>query len=241
MIEDEEQFKKFLDILPDLEKDEIYFCSLSARQKYLDDKEREYYGLGRTEMFSREIARSKHGLYLTLAKMKKSLLYRKTNLGLDIPKKCLVTYININPSSSIKAFMNFNKDMSKNMLNIFMAERNNKIANYESFIRIPTKLMNCIQKAQSRKYFIDIDCDAEDITIVNNIIKSLINNKVIFHIIETKSGYHILIQKNTLNKEVRLYELVKETNNKCKEVIFNKNYMIPVPGTLQAGKLVRII
>ena len=59
MIVDQEQYDAFIEWLPELQHDETYFLSLSARNKYLTDEEREFYGLGRTEMFSRFVARDK--------------------------------------------------------------------------------------------------------------------------------------------------------------------------------------
>jgi hypothetical protein len=54
-IYDEEQIRKFVSTLSPLKKDEVYFVSMSARNKYLTDEERRTYDLGRTEMFAREL------------------------------------------------------------------------------------------------------------------------------------------------------------------------------------------
>ena len=56
MIEDRKHFEKFISKLPTLRMDEVSFISLSARNKYLTNEERLTLGLGRTEMFGREIA-----------------------------------------------------------------------------------------------------------------------------------------------------------------------------------------
>jgi len=118
MIANKEQFDRFIDILPDLEKDEVYFVSLSARNKYLTEDERKEFSLGRTEMFSREIARDKSGLYYVMNKLKASLEYRRTKNGKEIPSKSLVVYANINPSSTIKAYQSFKQEMDKQIDNI---------------------------------------------------------------------------------------------------------------------------
>lgn len=241
MIVDKAEFEKFYNILPELEKDELFFCSLSARNKYLSQEERDLYGLGRTEMFSREVCREKKHLYFMFEKLQASLSYRKTKAGLTIPEKSLVTYMNINPSSAIKAFMLFQKEMNEEFYQIYSASISKKQANYEATIRLPQKLMNCIQRCKSRRYFIDIDCDVDNLEIIYPIIEGLNNHGIIHYVIKTKSGFHILILKDSLKKEFKLHELISESNKNCKEVRFNSNEMIPVPGTLQAGALVYFV
>ena len=49
-----EELERFINYLPQLDKDELWFASLSARNKYLTEDERTYYCLGRSEMFARE-------------------------------------------------------------------------------------------------------------------------------------------------------------------------------------------
>ena len=58
IIYSEDELKWFFDhCVPSLKKDEVFFCSLSARNKYLTEEERETLGLGRTEMMSKTIIR----------------------------------------------------------------------------------------------------------------------------------------------------------------------------------------
>lgn len=67
------------------------------------------------------------------------------------------------------------------------------------------------------------------------------------HIIEIRSGFHALIEKeflkfnyvkivNELNDEVQ-----KELGKEHVEIVKNKNNMIPSPGTLQAGFPVKFL
>jgi lysophospholipase L1-like esterase len=86
LIKDREEFNKLISILPDLNKDEVYFISLSARNKYLTMDERKEYSLGQTEMFGREIAQSKEKLYdYTIKKLEATLSYKTTRNGKPIP------------------------------------------------------------------------------------------------------------------------------------------------------------
>lgn len=248
MIIDYEMYNKFLDILPELERDEVYFISLSARNKYLTKEERLEYSLGRTEMFSREIAQSKEELtHIIKNVLPAKLSYKTTNNGKLMPEKALVVYININPSSMIKAYQYFQKKMNKEVYEIFFAQVHEKESNYQGVLRAKRFLMNEVQKATSRRYFIDIDYDLQNDKYVNLFSGKLLQAGVKFSIIETQGGYHFLIIKDSLKNigNFRLHELVKKHDIIAKElngeVIFNNNQMVPIPGCLQAGKLVRII
>lgn len=247
LIIDKEQFNKFIEILPDLKNDECYFVSLSARNKYLTKEEREFYALGRTEMFARNIVRSKEDFEYVLSKLESSLQYKLTKSKQKIPEKALVVYVNINPSSMVKAYFNLMNEMNKELLDINMALQNGKIPNYSGIHFLDRKLMNCIQTSRSRKVFVDIDFDIKNDSIVKEFLNILCDNFIIFHTIKTKSGYHVLINLDSMkDKKFNLNQSVNDLNNIVKdlengEVIINSNAMWPVPGTLQAGELVKFI
>ena len=247
MIIDKNQFDRFIEILPELKNDEIYFISLSARKKYLTEEERVYYSLGRTEMFGRTLVKSKDNFYYAMKKLKSILEYKYTKNHKKIPVESLVVYININPSSMIKASEMFINEINKELFQILQASQNKKQVNYKGFLNMERKLMNCIQKSKSTRHFIDIDIDSNDPSYVTKLKELLTKANIIHYIIKTQGGWHVLIVRETLNnKNIRLHELITDLDNIAKdsnkgEVIFNKNQMIPVPGTLQANKLVEII
>ena len=89
LIKDRKQFDRFLELVPDLEKDEVYFISLSAMNKYLTYKEREKYALGRTEMFGRTVVKSKEDFDFAFKKLETNLLYKTTKNGMQIPEKSI--------------------------------------------------------------------------------------------------------------------------------------------------------
>ena len=254
LIQDEKQFNKFVDFLPELKTDEVYFISLSARNKYLTEEERKKYSLGRTEMFGRCIAKSKEQLKdYTIKKLESVLSYKTTKNGSKIPEKALVTYININPSSMIKAYMLFQKEMNKQVAEVMQALQNNKEPNF-SYINIQDRvLMNCIQKSSGTKTFIDIDCDTKESHVINFIQDTLNASLIHYLIIETHGGFHFLIKKDTIptkkqktvTKSFNLQKLCTDaqalSEQKKVEVMINGNAMVPVPGTCQANFLVRMI
>jgi len=245
LIKDREQFNKFLDILPKLKNDEVYFISLSARNKYLTKDERTFYSLGQTEMFGREIAQTKEKLAdYTLRKLEANLYSKRTRNGKEIPEKSLVCYINVNPSSMVKAYFQFQKEMNKQISEITIALQNGKDPNY-SFVNIQTReLMNCIQKSTGTKHFIDIDCDTKEPEVTELIVIELNNANIKYHIIETHGGYHFLLHKDTMPQKFNLKNVCQKASgispNKA-EVMINGNGMVPVPGTMQSDFLVRMV
>ena len=245
LIQSQSQFDKFMAIMPELKNDEVYFISLSARNKYLSKEEREFYSLGQTEMFGREIAQTKEKLKdYTIRKLESNLYSKRTRNGKIIPEKSLVCYMNVNPSSMVKAYFQFQKEMNRQIAEITIALQNGKEPNY-SFVNIQSReLMNCIQKSTGTKYFIDIDCDTKELEVLDFMIFTLNDNDMEYHIIETHGGYHFLLHKDTIPQKFNLKDLCQKasviSSNKA-EVMINGNAMIPVPGTMQSDFLVRFI
>jgi|GEM_PF-2215419 len=264
LIKDKKEFEKFVNLLPDLKNDEVYFVSLSARNKYLTDKEREKYGLGRTEMFARTIVKRKEDWEFSMNKLATNLLYKTTKTGMKIPEKALVVYANINPSSMIKAYSMFRADMNRELEQVTQSAIKGNKTNFDHFIKAERKLLNCVQKSRSYKYFIDIDFDIKDPEILNmflgtirdgvlNFFKDLVKFKEMINVIKTHGGFHLLIKRDlmdTINLVLKdlgynFNDLVNGAHKKAKEengeVVFNKNAMVPVCGTLQAGTLVKFM
>jgi len=254
LIVDKTEFDKFIDIMPELKNDEVYFISLSARAKYLSKEERLEFSLGQTEMFGREVAQTKEKLKdYTMRKLEANLYSKRTRNGKEIPEKSLVCYININPSSMVKAYFQFQHEMNRQIAEITIALQNSKDPNY-SFVNIQQReLMNCIQKSTGTKHYIDIDCDTKEPEVVAFITKTLVDAKIQFHTIETRGGFHFLLEKDTIPSKykgtvTRSFNLQKLCDDARKlsslekiEVMINKNAMIPVPGTRQSDFLVRMI
>jgi hypothetical protein len=250
IIYDENAIKMFLSLLPELKGDEVRFVSLSARNKYLTDEEKLKYQLSKTEMFFRKIIRNDDHFLNTIKKMDAIIPAYKTKSGLQMPKKASVCYFNINPSSTIKAYNMFIHNMSKFQHELLMASLNSKCIDtmMTKMKRGDIEYLNCIQKSRGSKHFIDIDFDIDkhrDIDILNDFTDILFKENVVYYIIETHGGFHVLIKLNTLSNKFNLYKHIKHFDKIIKskgkgEVIINKNAMIPLPGTYQAGFKVKL-
>jgi hypothetical protein len=253
IIYDEEELKKFFDILPPLKSTEVFFVSLSARNKYLTKELQTYYGLGRTEMFEKRIIRYRdwERLLRTLRKFETAAGSYLTKKGLNIPDRCITCYININPSDTLKAYKEFNQTMTEYMYELaHCATDNRDLDNISKRInKMDNLLMTCYQKNRGTKHFIDIDFDIPKSNeifweFISHFTYHLDDNNVKYHVIDTHSGYHVLLERDTV--KFNFTELINPLNKKAKnlynsEVVLNKNEMIPIPGTLQGNYEVRFI
>lgn len=241
-IYDEEQVKHFHSLLSPLKDDEAYFVSLSARNKYLTQEERLAIDLGRTEMFARKLV--KRSDYETFIRILRT--YEVNDGGytsrsnIPLPEKCIVLYANINPVSGMKALKEFYEKSTQLLFDLATDKEAGK-----RLASLDTELMNCYQRAKGTRTFLDIDFDIPEIDLVKDVCSDLKNHNVIYHIIKTKSGFHVLVQRDTL--KYNYTEVVKKANDEAikkyghAEVVVNTNEMVPIPGCTQAGHQVSII
>jgi len=256
------ELKYFYDnILPPLNKTDVYFVSLSARNKYLTEEEREILGLGRTEMICKAIVRKQEWMRFlrTIRKYECHIDGYTTKNGYTIPAKCIIIYININPANTLQAISNFKKVLSEyetEIASIALNDRSNSNNISERLNKIDNSLMTAYQQSTGTKYWIDIDCDVNKVfkPHENKVLKSKMKELGLktYWWIDTKSGYHLLVNRDELKFDPRIltsviYEEYYKLMNRLKldyghtEVIVNKNAMIPLPGTWQGGHAVTIL
>ncbi len=257
IVYDEDEVKWFFEnVLPELSPTEVYFLSLSARNKYLSKSEREFYEFGRTEMFQKTVVRKRNWekFIRSIYKLECNEKGYTTKNNLPIPQKTIVCYININPSDTLVALKKFSDLL--NEYNLEMASLLHKGGDKENFFnrlnKIDNNLLTYYQQATGTKHYIDIDIDLKnkDERIIQE-ISSYVESRGItrYFWIDTRSGYHLLVKKEEVKfniNEVSNYALAFATSNgifnpETDEIIVNKNAMIPVPGTLQGGYQVRIL
>lgn len=257
-------------ILPPLLPTEVYFLSLSSRNKYLTEEEKKVYELGRNEMFAKTIVRDStwERFIRAIRRLECDERGYTTKNDMPIPQKSLVCYININPSNTIKALNEFNKITNEYMFELANTAIGGK--DQENILnrinKIDNNLMTCYQTATGTKYWIDFDLDVSkawkpynDPTITQWLEAKGIT-KGHYYWIATKSGYHLLLDKQKI--KFNPFQLVELLTNRyandfieytlkycpeqypgaCKfEIIKNDNAMIPMPGTFQGEYPVRII
>lgn len=257
LIHDENEVKWFFDhVMPPLTDTECYFLSLSARNKYLSPEEREELELGRTEMFEKRIIRERswEKFIRTLRKLECDERGYTTKNNSPIPSKSLVCYLNINPSNTVKAIAEFQKLLNEYFIEAssiaFEKSDNTNLA--KRFNKLDNNLMTYYQQATGTRHWIDFDLalpkDTETLYSLDHMLQ--LQGLSHYYWISTKSGYHLLLPKSqlTFNPQVLVDSMcwvIEEEQQLCKkgeyEVIYNKNAMIPLPGTYQGGHKVTVI
>jgi hypothetical protein len=246
----EDELKKFFDIVvPPLNNKEVYFTSLSARNKQLTEEERILYSLGRTEMFERKTIREKDWLKFkrTIYKYETSENAMTGREGMPLPSKCLIIYFNINPCDMVKAYRTFMDNMNENLFNLLSGGGSGD----GYFKRIDRELMNAIQKSTGTRHYIDIDIDVKDKytlpfkQFLEAFLQELKIKEVEYFVVETKNGYHILLKKESIHFNYNhLIDLARidaaDGILGIKEIEHNSNGMIPLPGCLQGDFPVKV-
>lgn len=238
-IRNENEFLKFVEILPDLKDGEAFFLCLAARGKYLSEEERKVLGFKPDKMFSHQIVTDKKYLKYYVEKSLHMLSF-KTKEGKQIPEKASVVYFGINPISLLKGYLIFQTNINTSIVE--QSLNDNPQFSYTN--NIVSKLYSSLQIARSRNIYLDIDIDSTDFNSISILLEALDKQKdIVYHIIKTRGGYHILILRETLKgKDINLSLILKEIEKSTgKEAIINKNQLVPVPGTLQGGIEVSLI
>lgn len=265
-----EELKYFFDeVLKPLGPTEVFFLSLSARNKYLSEEKRDYYHLGRSEMFAKSIVRE-YSWERFLRTIRRFECHREgylTQNGLPIPSEALVCYININPSETLKVIREFDRILSEytfELLNTAVAGKDREnILNRLN--KIDNNLLTAYQKSTGTKHWVDFDMDVDKRwkPFESTRIKAFLASKDIGDSeavwIDTKSGYHLLIARDKLKfnpDELVAFALEESyrswlTENvpggkalelwESREIIMNKNQMIPLPGTFQGNHIVTVL
>jgi len=252
LINDVDQIKKYYDlVIPELTKDEVLFISLSARNKYLTPEERKIYGMSRTEMFAKTVIRKRDFEYF-IRKIRKLECQEGayiTKQNMPIPQKTIVVYMNINTCGMIKAYNKFKFDVERQLEEFILGLSNNHDAAYAYLRKMDSKFLSVIQNTPGTRIWIDVDFDfpnkdnvMKNESYVKLFCKELKDNKVEYIVIQTKSGFHILLKRSTIkynfHTTITMINSVvdEEFKNSDKfEIVLNKNDMVPLPGTLQAG------
>ena len=239
---DNAELSRFINLLPNLVGDEIYFLCLAARTKYLNPEERLKYSIPNVKMFGQTLVREGEWEQ-AIAKAYSALQYKRTRSGLEYPEKSLVCYVSINPRSILKGLSIFIADAIKNTTDNLNLASIGRDTNLDYLFNIVHKLQTDIQKSQGTRHFIDIDVDSKDLGYYSSLFSDLKNSSVEHYIIKTKNGCHIMIKLSTLrSSSFRLHEKINELSSSAKtrgdEIKISDSDMIPLPGTMQSDHIV---
>lgn len=217
VIQDEQLFLKFIEWLPDLERNEMFYCCLFSRKKYCPEL---VYSSDKSQL--KRFTATKNTLYDKVRQLECPIgSYRLKDR--EVPQESLVLYINPNPRDLIKASFESIKELATCL--------QNKSQGFNPY----QEVISCIQRASSRKIWFDIDIDQTDQNMLNHtiqIIKETLNNDCLTFI-KTRGGVHCLIETAKIKEEYKKtwYTQIMGLPN----IDQTSDQLLPVVGCCQGG------
>ena len=215
IIKDEQKLREFIDWLPELEENEKYFVSLFARKKYCPDKIKSN---DKTQL--KRFTSNKEKLFDKIKQLEcevGSYMLR----DIPAPQESLVLYINPNPRDMKKATFGLMKKC------VDLIESNGNGYN------IHAEALSCIQRSKSKSHFCDFDIDTKDINLYD--LGHILPENT-YNILETRGGYHLLVNTRVAPK-TKWHLKIRETFN----VDQVGDQLIPVPGCTQGGFIPKFV
>lgn len=220
IIKNENLLREFIQWLPELKKDETFYCALLARKKYCSDVKQIKSDKAQLKRFTSNKVR----LFQKIKQLECELGCYQQN-EIDIPQEALALYINPNPRSIKKATVN----SVKRLLDLVTSNNIGYNPNQE--------VLSEIQKACGSKVYVDIDIDTTEECLTRNdfhnkYFYSQINRNA-YHVLRTRGGYHALVE---LSKIDSFYDKCWYNNILAlKSVDIVGDNLIPIPGCTQGN------
>lgn len=227
IITDQKELENFIDWLPELEKDETFYCCLFARSKYTKHLDQKISHVKSDKAQLKRFTSNKKRLFDKIKQLECTLGSYKQKDTI-IPQEALALYITINPRSFEKATKNSIKKLLELALQPYQG--------YNPY----QEVMSEIQKAKSKTRFVSFDFDLEYKGIIKDIefaINEFLNEEALT-IVETRGGFHVIIDINKIHESFNKiwYNKMALLLSKYSSDTDNKgDIMLPVPGTYQGG------
>ncbi|MEM9548618.1 MAG: hypothetical protein AAGA77_21710 [Bacteroidota bacterium] len=213
LITDEQALDDFISWLPDLGKDEWYFVSILSRKKY----DPEMIQTNDQNQIFRAPLKKEH-IKMRLKEFERevgSLFYKRY----PITQKSIVCYINPNPRHMVKA----NKILLKKLIELIDASGFNVIK----------EARDAVQVAKSKSNFVHLEIDSKDIDLNLDAIVPK------YYWIETRGGYHLLVDSKDVKGDKVWYK--KVLDKYAGEIDRTGDMFLPIPGTVQGGFVPRVV
>lgn len=222
IIKDEQTLKDFIDWLPELQPDEKYYICLFARNKYC--KELTHIKTDKAQL--KRIVTNKERMINKIRQLE--VVYGQyTQKQMVVPQQALALYITVNPRNMLKATVNTMVKLAQSI-----RDQNTEMNPHQS-------ALSEIQKAKSRNCYVDFDVDFKkaDRELEYHTFKRIIQHDcgldTNFEILETRGGYHVLIDPSTIDQSKK-NSWYNNLNQALRPDQIG-DLMIPVPGCTQGG------
>lgn len=265
----------FFVLLRALESDEAYFTAASVRTKYLTKDEKKELGARDNMFARKLVKNNSMESFLRVIRSYEAADGSYTTVtNNDLPSKALVLYANINPSSGRKARRRFNKAVieldekveafsdklieiadalitgngdAEKLRKIYYQIGSERAKTKEGYRRLDSEMLSAYQASQGEQTLLDIDFDVPEagFEFVQKVYDEFKKNNVEVFVIDTKSGYHMLVRRDEINFNYN--KIVNQVDKHVKEifghaeVVMNKGGLVPIPGTIQGDYNVKFV
>lgn len=161
-----------------------------------------------------------------------------------IPSEALAFYITANPMNEMKAFFAMQREVSEKLEIMLTTDKGQNSDKKEpNMISLYKK---CLHKCDEN-FYKKLDVDTKDPEKIES-LKIFLRDAMIKPelVIETRGGYHVLLNKSTTHKNnEKLYRFIEKANSilgiEDKWIAIERNPLLIIPGTYQGGFLARIV
>jgi hypothetical protein len=233
-LNNEEKIKEFCEkVLPiKHDKNLFLFVMVGARRKYLLDNEKDHYNLNGSDMLDRVVLKNSDFESVKRAILRLSIPQGTytDKVGKILPHHCLTVYMTVNWSCGKLAAVNLIKKLT------------DMIYKDDCEINVVSQANTEIHKSIVHKATLDLDVDPkgnDDLNAILMDVKSILGNTT-FNIVKTRTGAHVLIKKDTIDKKIKntFYEELKKYSKSMEgEIEISNHCMVPVPGCYQGGHI----
>lgn len=193
-----------------------------------------------------------------------------TKSGLPYPEKCLVCYAYVNPSDELDCVDDtvvFYDKIKSELVRSYRKNSKDGVDDHlEKLPKIFEHLRSCHASHLSRRIWRDYDFDVDVPKEMQDKLKLFVKLAIVEHankfygkgnyaIVDTSGGYHLLVKVSAIKDnpnnfiaavqctQYELDEVKGRVGDLCKEIKLTEvgSQFVPLPGTLQYGRLVTIV